>query len=146
VPLKLGEGLLRETFTILRECGGGHDECIVYWAGPLEKPDLVDRVIHPQHVGNPGYYEIAQEWLNGIWFELSAKQIEIRVQVHTHRGLAFHSKLDDDFPFLQTAGFLSLVLPNFAHGAVGLDDSYLAELIAGGGWRELDPSVAMEAA
>jgi hypothetical protein len=146
VPLKLGEGLLRETFTILRECGQGNNECVVYWAGPVGVPNLVDRVVHPDHVGALGYYEIEQEWLNRIWFELNAQQIEIRVQVHTHRGRAFHSKLDDDYPFLQTAGFLSLVLPTFALGPEELDGSYLAELVTGGGWRELDTSSALEAA
>jgi hypothetical protein len=146
VPLKLGEGLLRETFTILRECGQGRNECVVYWAGPVGVPDLVDRVVHPDHVGAPGYYEIEQEWLNRIWFELNAQQIEIRVQVHTHRGRAFHSKLDDDYPFLQTAGFLSLVLPNFALGPEELDCSYLAELLSGGGWRELETPTALDAA
>jgi hypothetical protein len=139
VPLKVGEGLLRETFTIFRKCGAGRNECVVYWAGPVAQPDLVDRVFHPDHVGHPGYYEIGQDWLNRIWRRLNQDQVEIREQVHTHRGIAFHSGLDDQFPFMQTAGFLSLVIPRFGHGAVGLDGAYLAELHAGGVWQELIP-------
>jgi hypothetical protein len=144
VPLKVGEGLLRETFTILRDCGQGRDECVVYWAGPVAQRDVVERVIHPDHVGAPGYYEISQEWLNRIWFDLHAEQIAIRAQVHTHRTIAFHSRLDDQFPLLQTEGFRSLVLPNFAAGSVGLDGAYLAELRAEGVWRELDPRIDLE--
>jgi hypothetical protein len=142
VPLKFGGGLLRETFTIVRECGRGRDECVAYWAGPVGEPDLLDRVIHPEHVGSRGFYEIAPDWLNKIWFDLNENQIEIRLQVHTHRGRAFHSKLDDDYPFMQTAGFLSLVLPKFGLGPVGLDDAYLTELMPGGGWREVSPASA----
>jgi hypothetical protein len=109
-------------------------------------PDVVDRVIHPDHVGRPDFYEIGPSWLNRIWFELNAKQIEIRAQVHTHRRQAFHSSLDDEFPFMQTAGFLSLVLPNFGLGPAGLDNCYLTELIPGGAWHQLDPAIALEAA
>jgi hypothetical protein len=144
MPLKVGEGLLRETFTIVRDCGKGRNECVVYWAGPVEEPSSVDRVIHPDHVGRPGYYEINQDWLNRIWFKLHAEQVQIRLQVHTHARLAFHSKLDDDFPLMQTEGFLSLVIPNFGDGTVGLKGAYLAELHAGGVWRELDPLATLE--
>jgi hypothetical protein len=144
VPLKLGEGLLRETFATVRRCGARRNECVAYWAGPQNEPSLVDRVIHPAHTSTPGYYEIEPEWLNRIWFELHDEEIEIRAQVHTHRGRAFHSKLDDDFPFLQTSGFLSLVLPRFGDGEVGLEGAYLTELMPGGRWRELDAAATLE--
>lgn len=135
----VSEGLLRETFTIFRSCGQGRNECIVYWAGPVSEPTLVDRAIHPDHRRAPGYYEISSDWLNTIWQRLYAKQVAIRVQVHTHGRLAFHSKLDDEFPLLQTEGFRSLVVPNFGTGPIGLDATYLAELHPGGVWLELDP-------
>lgn len=146
MSVKVGEGLLRETFTVVRDCGNGRNECVVYWAGPVDDPRVVDRVIHPDHVGRPGFYEIEQDWLNRIWFQLSAEQVEIRVQVHTHRRQAFHSKLDDQFPLMQTDGFLSLVIPDFGHGPIGLEGAYLAELHAGGVWRELDSSAELEIA
>jgi hypothetical protein len=135
----VGGGLLRETFTIFRTCGQGRNECVVYWAGPVSEPAVVDRVIHPDHDGAPDYYEIASEWLNTIWPRLYKEQIAIRVQVHTHGRRAFHSKLDDEFPLLQTEGFRSLVVPNFGLGAIGLEATYLAELHPGGVWLELNP-------
>jgi hypothetical protein len=142
----IGGGLLRETFTILRDCGQGRDECVVYWAGPVTEPAVVDRVIHPDHVAGPDRYEISQEWLNRAWIRLNTQQIAIRVQVHTHGTIAFHSELDDAFPLIQTEGFLSLVIPDFAGRPVGLDGAYLAELHPGGVWRELDPRTELELA
>jgi hypothetical protein len=62
------------------------------------------------------------------------------VQVHTHGRRAFHSATDDAFPIVQTPGFLSLVLPWFAMGPVGLDDAFLVTLEHGGRWRELEPA------
>jgi len=138
VLLKLGEGLLEETFATFRACGCARNECVVYWAGPVKEPGLVDRVIHPDHIGEPDYYELSQSWLNWIWSHLRAEQIEIRMQVHTHGRRAFHSKLDDDYPFLQTAGFGSLVFPNYGSGPVSLDGAYLVELTERGTWHELD--------
>ena len=142
--LKLGEGLLRETFDVVRNCGDTRRECVVYWAGSIEEPGFVDRVIHPDHIGEPGYYELEQDWLNGIWFRLRDERIEIRLQVHTHGGRAFHSKLDDDYPFLQTAGFGSLVIPSYGFGPVGLSATYLVELTREGTWQELDPHTSLE--
>jgi hypothetical protein len=146
MPLKIGEGLLRETFTILRECGQYKNECVVYWAGPVAAPQVVDRVLHPIHSATPGFYEIDQKWLNGIWFKLNEEGIAIRAQVHTHRGAAFHSRLDDLYPLMQTAGFVSLVIPHFAREPVGLQGAYLAELRPGGRWHALDASRDLEVA
>ena len=55
-----------------------------------------------------------------------------------HPGAAFHSGIDDDWPIVQTAGFLSLVIPRFALGKIGFDGAYLAELDDNGVWREVD--------
>ena len=142
--LKLGEGLLQETFATVRACGHARRECVLYWAGPIREPSLVDRIIHPDHIGEPGYYEVEQHWLNQIWFRLRDEQIIIHMQVHTHGGPAFHSRLDDDYPFLQTAGFGSLVIPHYGFGDVSLTGTYLAELADTGTWRELDPHHSLE--
>jgi hypothetical protein len=146
MPLKVGEGLLGETFTTFRSCGQGRSECVVYWAGPVEQPGEVDRLIHPDHDAGPQHYEVCQDWLNRIWFDLNAEQAEIRAQIHTHGAAAFHSPRDDAFPFLQTEGFRSLVIPYFACDAVGLEGAYLAELHPGGVWHELDPISDLEVA
>jgi hypothetical protein len=63
----------------------------------------------------------------------------VRVQVHTHPGRAFHSPTDDDFPIVRTEGFLSLVIPRFAQGKVGLAEAFLTEVQSDGEWKQVDP-------
>ena len=136
--MSVGRGLLPETFAHLRRCGAGRSECVIYWTGPLGAPGTVDGVLHPLHYSSPAGYEIDQGWLHHAWLELDARQVEIRVQVHTHPGCAFHSALDDEFPIVQTAGLLSLVIPRLATGPVNLNGSYLTELQTDGSWLERD--------
>lgn len=140
MALVLREGLLREAFSTLSEHGAGRNECVVYLTGARSKPGVVDEVLHPVHMARPGFYEIDGAWLTSAWFDLARSDREVRVQVHTHRGEAFHSQTDDDYPLIQTAGFLSLVIPNFAMGAVGLADAFLVELQSDGRWHELEPA------
>jgi hypothetical protein len=104
----------------------------------------VDRLVHPDHSAGPAYYEVDPDWLNRIWFRLTTAQIEIRVQVHTHGTVAFHSKLDDEFPLMQTDGFLSLVIPDFGRGPMALNGAHLVELRSGGVWLERDPLRELE--
>jgi hypothetical protein len=76
-------------------------------------------------------------WINKFWLQLADRGLGVRVQVHTHPGAAFHSKTDDDFPLIHEAGFLSLVIPDFALGVVGFDQAYLTEIQADGSWRQV---------
>jgi hypothetical protein len=134
--LTLAEGLLRETLTILRRCGDHRNECVVYWSGPLEQPDVVDAELHPAHQAGPDFYEVAPAWLNETWIELARARRTLRAQVHTHAGRAFHSRSDDGFPIVQQAGLLSLVLPHHAERE-DLGGAYLCRLDDDGRWREL---------
>lgn len=140
---EVGEGLLEETFAHLRDCGRGRKECVAYWTGPVDEPEVVDRVVHPRHEGSPGGYEIDPQWLNEFWRQLARDGSAIRVQIHTHGGIAYHSATDDGFAIIQTAGFRSLVIPDFAMGPVGLDGTYLAELSADGSWSTVEPTSAL---
>jgi hypothetical protein len=145
MTLRLREGLLTEVFSTLREHGAGQDECVVYLAGPLDTRSVVDELLHPEHAAFPGFYEIDQAWLHRTWLDLARRGREIRLQVHTHKFDAFHSETDDGYPIVNTAGFLSLVLPRFATGPVGLSDAYLTRLEADGRWHELDPAEELTA-
>lgn len=139
MALRLREGLLWEAFATLREHGAGRRECVVYFTGARALPGHVDGVLHPRHRASPSSYEIDGRWLTRTWIDLASADREMRMQVHTHGAKAFHSKTDNDFPVLQTRGFLSLVIPNFATGPVSLRNSFLAELQDDGHWIELDP-------
>lgn len=139
MSLTLSEGLLQETFAQLLACGSGAHECVCYWSGPIDTSGLVDGLLHPRHVGHFGFYEVDGDWINETWIELAKTGRTIRVQIHTHAGVAFHSQLDDDYPIAQQPGLLSLVIPHFAQGPASLRGAYLARLTPDGSWKELDP-------
>jgi hypothetical protein len=52
----------------------------------------------------------------------------VRLQAHTHPGWASHSETDDRFALIPAPGFLSLVIPDFALGPVGLDRAVLVAM------------------
>jgi hypothetical protein len=93
--------------------------------------------VHPRHAAHRAGFVLDDHWLNEFWFTLARENLGIRIQVHTHPGEAFHSSTDDAYPTIHTAGFLSLVIPNFALGPVGFEDAYLTEITGDGGWQEV---------
>ena len=132
--------LLAESFATMRRCGNGRRECQVLWIGPWTTPDVVTRVVHPRHRSFSGGYQVDDGWLNEFWVELARGKLGIRAQVHTHPHDAFHSSSDDTYPIIRTSGFLSLVIPDFAQGRIGLDAAYLAEVQPDGTWQSVDPA------
>jgi hypothetical protein len=135
VTLHLDEGVLRDTLTTLRSCGGDRHECVVYWAGPRDDPGLVDEVLHPRHRAAIGSYELESSWVTECWISLTHDRRMLKAQLHTHPGSAYHSATDDRYPIVHTPGFLSIVLPLFA--AAGLAGVCAYELRPDGGWVEL---------
>ena len=98
---------------------------------------MLTQVIHPRHRSSFGGVILDNEWISRLWAELADQNLGVRVQVHTHPGKAFHSKTDDDYPLVHEAGFLSLVIPDFALGPVGFEQAYLTEIQPDGSWREV---------
>jgi hypothetical protein len=129
--------IVDETFSVLRSCGAGKHECQLYWASPWTNPSTVTHVIHPDHRSSFGGVVLDSGWINKFWIGLADRNLGVRVQVHTHPGEAFHSKTDDDYPLIHEAGFLSLVIPDFALGAVGFERAYLTEIQPNGSWRQV---------
>jgi hypothetical protein len=136
--------LLWQTFEVLRQCGGGRRECQVIWISSWVEPFTICTVVHPHHRAHGGGFELESGWINGFWLDLAREQQGIRVQVHTHPHEAFHSSIDDEYPILQCAGFLSLVIPDFAQGPIGFERAYLAEMRSDGRWREVVPDSRLE--
>jgi hypothetical protein len=129
--------VLRETFAVLRRCGAGCRECQALWVSPWSDPGVITAVVHPVHRARGDGFELDGEWLTTFWGELARTESGVRVQIHTHPGAAFHSPTDDEWPIIHTPGFLSLVIPDFAHGAVGFTGAYLTEIQPEGTWREV---------
>lgn len=134
--IAVGHHLMLETFTYFRQCGEAQHECVVYWIGPSELPTIVDEVIHPLHTVSSGGYEVDRTWSTTFWWDLAKRRKSVHVQVHTHPHQAFHSRTDNEWAIVHTSGLLSLVIPNFAQGPVGLSGAYLAERTAQG-WRQV---------
>jgi hypothetical protein len=134
--LRVTQDLVSKTFRILQDCGRGKCECAVYWAGPTEK-DLVDRIEHPIHKRSAFGYEIQDNWLTELSKRLAESRRSVKVQVHTHPGEAFHSATDDQWPIVSQAGFLSIVIPDFAAGEPCLDKAWIGCLERDGTWRHI---------
>lgn len=127
------------TIEQFRACGAGRRECVVYWVGPAGDPSIVDEVTHPAHAASRTHYEVDDSWLNPFWLALADRSRSVRVQVHTHAGRAFHSPTDDAWPLIRQEGFLSLVVPGFAHNpAPSISDLYLVRLDRNLDWERVD--------
>jgi hypothetical protein len=124
--LEVPKILLAQTFAHFRACGEGRAECVAYWLGPLDADGLIDEVVHPSHTANAGGYDVDGSWVNELWLRLAAEQREVRAQVHTHPGSAFHSSRDDGLALIERYGFVSVVIPGFAFGPIGLAGAHLA--------------------
>jgi len=132
--IRLTGDIVRRTFRTLRDCGRGKSECAVYWTGPSNE-HLVDGIEHPVHSRSPFGYQINDNWLTEFWGRLAQSKRSVKVQVHTHPGEAFHSATDDEWPIVSQAGFVSIVIPNFARGEVSLNEAWVGCLQADGKWR-----------
>jgi hypothetical protein len=133
--LRLRRKLLEQTFSHLRACGAGRRECIAYWLGPRSTRGEVTEVVHPRHAATATSYDVDGTWLNELWLRLAHDELELRAQVHTHPGAAFHSSRDDNMAAIQLAGFCSLVIPGFARGRISLDGAHLVWRDVNGAWQ-----------
>lgn len=129
--------VLDQTFDFFRRCGGGRRECQMLWTSSWRSPESIAEAVHPAHRAHAGGFDVEDDWLTSFWLKLAATATGIRVQVHTHPGTAFHSPTDDEYPIINTPGFLSLVVPNFGLGPVGFAGAFLVEIGADGRWREV---------
>jgi hypothetical protein len=134
---RVPNAVLAETFAHFRRCGAGQRECQVLWVSPWSRPDLITEAVHSRHRALGDGLEVNTDWLNKFWIELGDRDSGIRVQIHTHGGAAFHSETDDDWPIVHTPGFLSLVIPNFGLGEIGLRGAYLAEIDQAGRFQQV---------
>jgi hypothetical protein len=142
--LRLVSPVWERTLEILAACGAGRDECVALWTGPLGEPDVVDRALHPSHSKTPWNYRIDSAWLHELHLSLYRERRAIRAQIHTHKGTAFHSATDDEYPAVSAAGFVSLVLPHFAVGKLAVDDIWIAKLDDRGRWAKAEPADTIE--
>lgn len=133
----ISANLIAATFAQFRQCGQGCRECQVLWVSPWSSVGTIERVVHPKHKSHAGGFEIDSGWISNFWSELADDASGIRLQVHTHPFEAFHSSIDDKFPIIHKAGFLSLVIPDFGLGPPSFSKAFLTEIQADGTWKEI---------
>lgn len=138
--LTLPGDVLAATFKQFRDCGRGRRECVAYWCSSTVNPDVLTRVVHPLHTASSGGYTVDDAWVTNFFRDLHDNEEIVRVQVHTHPREAGHSWIDDAYALLPAAGFLSLVMPDFATGPVTLDGTHLVLMTRGGDWVEQNVS------
>jgi len=141
--LEVDQDLLDATLDQLQVCGAGLAECIVYWVGDRATPQQPRRLVHPPHIAGEAGYHVDSQFVNELFLSLRTSREFVRAQVHSHPGLAFHSRTDDQYCLTPSTGFLSLVIPNFAYGPHDLSTWYLTEMQEDGAWRALDVGAAL---
>lgn len=134
---RLPRRMIDETFATFRSCGAGKRECQLYWGSSWAGPNQLTHLIHPKHKSSFAGLALDSGWISRFWLDLADQGLGVRVQVHTHPGEAFHSPTDDAYPLIHEAGFLSLVIPDFAMGPVGFQDAYLTEIQPDGRWQQI---------
>jgi hypothetical protein len=145
VVLSVDHDVLPATFGMLRCCGGGQRECVVYWLGPVDDPDRVDGILQPQHEADYDWYEVDSTWVTEFYLELRASRRSVRAQIHTHPAASVrHSRTDDAFVIAPSTGFLSIVLPYFATGHISLAGAYATEIGSNGTWLERRPEEVIQ--
>ena len=117
----LPTALLDNTLTALRTEGEFCVESLVFWGGAVA--DGVAVVTHVFVPKGPGVYKhqlqvrINEQVIAALCGELDPPRLVLLGQVHTHMEAAFHSPSDDRFS-LDTPGYVSIVIPEFARGNV----------------------------
>jgi hypothetical protein len=134
--------LLEATHATLREIGREGVEGLVLWAGRRHGSVFaVEAVLCPNQralrseSGLCVLVDGAEIHRINTW--LYRNRMELVAQIHSHPGEAYHSALDDTIPLVTTAGGLSLVVPEFARGAVDLARYAGYRLSADGEWVEV---------
>jgi len=135
----------KETERHFRECGRGSRECLVFWTSSDGGDEIrIARSIHPPHDSTAVTTDLTGAQVCSLNMDLVDHGDRVVVQLHTHPGRAFHSQRDDELALVQTNGFLSIVVPNFAReGIRALPDCYVAEF-TNGAWRQVGPDVVTE--
>jgi hypothetical protein len=143
--LHLSKDTLRQTFLKFIECGRGECECVLYWTGP-GADNVVDEIEHPIHGRSRSGYKVDDNWLTGFWRDLATYKRGVKAQIHTHPGKAFHSMIDDQSPIVSQAGFISIVIPNFATGEPSLSEAWIGRLAQNGEWNRTCPKAVLSVA
>ena len=60
--LRVPSAVFDATFARLRDCGDGRRECQALWVGSWTRPDVVERVVHPEHNASAVGFQLDPAW------------------------------------------------------------------------------------
>ena len=134
--------VLSDTRKALAERGAEGVEGVVVWVArepERAEVEVVGAVVPPQIAfrSEDGLAVMIPDWAVSELNTALPAGTYIPIRVHSHPGEAFHSSTDDLNRLLSHRGALSIVVPNFARGALDLGACSINELDADFRWREL---------
>lgn len=118
-------------------------EGVALWAG-IKNGNIfyIKRTIIPEQkagsLEDGLIYFVAAKELHRISLELFDNGIQLIGQIHSHPSEAYHSETDDAYPIVTVLGGISVVVPNFATGAIDLTDWAVYRFLPAIGWTELN--------
>lgn len=127
LTLKYSQQTLSSTLQLLTKGGQGVRECVVLWLGKRSGQDVqIEEVYLPEQRSGVDVFHIPPASMQKLMHYLKQHRLMVAAQVHTHPGMAFHSKADDEWAFVRHEGAISMVLPYFAKNTTALN--YLQEV------------------
>jgi hypothetical protein len=82
-------------------------------------------------------YSVSGEELHRLNVFLYENELSLIAQIHSHPKEAFHSDTDDASPIVTTVGGISIVVPDFASGAIDVRQWAVYRLSVENEWKEL---------
>lgn len=136
---------IQKAYSFLKLAGKESYEAVALFAGHIEgKKARIKDVILPLQksykLESGLMYAVEGEELHRINVWLHQHGLRLLAQIHSHPREAYHSSTDDEFPIVATVGGLSIVVPNFARGALNHLDWAYYRLSTDPLWTELSES------
>ncbi|MES2680878.1 MAG: Mov34/MPN/PAD-1 family protein [Bacteroidota bacterium] len=134
---------LTAAYQHMRAAGKHHLEGVALFSGK-ENGDIfhIENTIIPKQqalsLEDGLLYSVSGDELHRINVWLYENKMSLIAQIHSHPTRAYHSETDDAYPIVATLGGLSIVVPDFATGAVDINLCAVYRLIPEKGWVELD--------
>jgi hypothetical protein len=140
--LVVTRSLVEDTRVLLARSGERGFEATTLWLGPVlsEVEARVEEVYFPQQIVYRTEYGLAVEIPVDEWTELALRLPPGRfvlAKLHTHAGLAYHSDVDAENPYLCHEGAVSITVPDFARESLGGLEECSVNVLRQGRWREL---------
>ena len=113
--LHCSEAHIAATLSHLQAGGRRGVECVVLWLARQDRDRLVvEHVSRPEHYARADVFRIPPTGMRALMNVLSAENLMIAAQVHSHPREAFHSRADDAWAIVRHEDALSVVVPDFA--------------------------------